>query len=137
MDAVADLISGHIRHEKFGDRFERAHQLDFVTDDVEHAAALQAFALLLALEADLHPDRERRACDVADEVDMDRRIADWIDLNVAGQNANHVAVDLEVVEAGKEAPPTDLALQHVVFERDGQRVRAAAVDDGWRAAFAP
>ena len=108
-----------------------------MADDIEHAAALQALAFLLTLETDLDRNRERRARDVADEVDVDRRIGDRIELNVTGQNPSDVAIDLEVVEAGEEATLSELAFQHVVVERNGERLAATTVDDGGRAAFAP
>ena len=108
-----------------------------MANDIEHAAALQALGFLLTLETDLDRNRERRARDVADEVDVDRRIGDRIELNVTGQNPSDVAIDLEVVEAGEEATLSELAFQHVVVERNGERLAAAAVDDGGRAAFAP
>ena len=136
MDAVADLASGDVSHEEFGDRLKRAHELDLVADDIEHAAAFQAFAFLMALEADLHRDRESRTRDVADEVDVKRRIGDRIDLNVTGQHSDHVAVDPEVVKAGEEAPAAKLPFHHVVVERYGEGLAAAAVNDGRRAAFA-
>ncbi len=74
----ADILAGEIDGDEFRDRVGRAVQLDFVTHDVQHAAALDTGRLLFIDEVDRNIDVHFRVLADAQEIDMHREVPDGI-----------------------------------------------------------
>ena len=69
----------------------------------KHAAALQAGRQRLVDEAHRHVDADARAGADALEVDVDRHVLDRIELHLARDDADLLAVDVEI-EHGRQEP---------------------------------
>ncbi len=111
MDAVADVQPGQVDEDAFRNRIRPAPHLDRVTDDVEHAAALDAGAFLVVFEHHLDVDVEPGGFAEAHEIDMDGAVGDRVHLQVAGQHPVFFAADLDLEHAGEEAGAPDLVQQ--------------------------
>src|SRR3546814_16733073 len=100
--AVADLQAGKIDLEVLRNGVSPAGQLDLVAHDVEHAAALDAGALILVDEVHRHLDVDAGGGGDAQKIDVDRLVAHRIELHVARKHALGLAVHLHVDKGGKE-----------------------------------
>src|SRR3546814_6686184 len=100
--AVADLQAGQIDLDVLRNGVSPAGQLDLVAHDVEHAAALDAGALILVDEVHRHLDVDAGGGGDAQKIDVDRLVAHRIELHVARQHALGLAVHLPVEKGGKE-----------------------------------
>ena len=87
-------------------------------------------------DVDRNIDADRRALAEPHEVDMQRQIADRVELEIARDDAVLHAVDLDVVNGGEKMPGIDALAQIGVIERDRQRRLAVAIDDSGYAAGA-
>jgi hypothetical protein len=113
-----------------GDRLRRAIHLDAVADDVEDAATADAGGVGLVDELDRHLDLDHRAFDDPQEVDMERALAHRVELEVARQRPDLLAVDADLGDRGQEPAAMDLEIDLAVGEVDGDRGFFAAIDDG-------
>ncbi len=131
MDRVADLGALEVDRDEVRDRIGGNRELDLVTHDVEHATALDAGRLLFVDEVDRHIDGHERVLADAQEVDMDRKIADRIELIVLRQNLDLLAGDVDRGDRGHEPAAVDLVVQLLVREGDRQGRLLVAIDDCW------
>src|SRR5690606_19512111 len=106
-----------------------AEELDLVAHDVQHAALLQAGALILLEEQHRDEDADSRTLADALEIDMDRPVGDRIELHVAGQNPLRLAVEFDVQQAGEEVALLQFLQQVTAFHRDQFRGLLFTVDD--------
>src|SRR5690606_21400358 len=136
VDGVAELGAGEIDLDGGGDRIGRNLRLDLVAHDVEQAAALDAGRLLLVEEVNRNLHRHQRVGADAQEVDMDREVADRIELVFLGQNLDLLAADVDRGDGGHEAAAVNLVVDVLVAQRDGERGLLVAVDDGGHLAVA-
>ena len=103
---------------------------DPVAHDVEHAAAADAGRGALVDELHRHLDREPRAGDDAQEIDVQRPVADRVELIVARDRADLLAGDVDRGDGGEEAAAVDLEIHVAVGKIDRHRGLLAAIDDG-------
>src|SRR5258708_21513819 len=136
MDAIADLHGGEIDGQRVGDGIDRAGDVDGMADDVEDAAAAQAGRAVLVDEADRYADSHLGAGTDAHEIDVQRRIADRVVLDLASQGAMHRPADRDVDDRREEPGTIDRARQRARFEGDLHRRVTAAIDDAGNAATA-
>ena len=80
--------------------------------------------------------RTLRAWRKPQKIDMSRPVGDDVELIVARQNPLLPPVDFEFEDRGQEVAGVDELVDVLVVDRDGLGFRAAAIDDGWNAAFA-
>ena len=130
MQRVVDVEAGEIGDDMIGDGVGRAFQFDAVADDVEHAAPANARRSRLVDEMHRHLDRDRRSGDEPQEIDVQRPVGDRIDLEVARQRADGLAVDGDFRHRGHEAAGMDLEVELAEGEGDRNRGFFAAIDDG-------
>ncbi|MEI9990927.1 MAG: hypothetical protein WDM86_12885 [Rhizomicrobium sp.] len=125
---VMDVQAGEVDDDLFGDALGRAHQLDLVAHDVQHAALLEAGGV--ALVAELHRNGEPHLGAFAEphEIDMHRAVGHRIDLHLTRDHARLGAGDVEHDERGREAAGLEGALQRAVVDRDVLGRRVAAID---------
>ncbi len=88
-------------------------------DDVERAAALDARRRFLIDEVDRHLHADLRACDEALEIHMHRRVLDHVELVVARNGADLLALDIDLENGGEEMTRIDQRVRFLVVERDG------------------
>src|SRR6185312_3259505 len=81
-------------------------------------------------------DPDHRALAETHEIDMQRIVADRIELEVARDHAVLLSVELEIVDRGQEPPGIDPLPQVVVVERNGDGGLGIAVDHTWYSASA-
>jgi hypothetical protein len=67
---------------------------------------------------------------------MHDEIAHWLELHVARNGADGLAVDFKVDEARKEAAGLDMGFDVAVFEGEELRLLLVAIDDTGNEAFA-
>ena len=94
-------------------------------DHLVAATALQAGGGAFVEETHGHVDAHAAVLAHAHEVDMDRRIADGIELHVAGQHALLLAGELDVEQCGLEGPLAQFL--HQLLGRDGNQRRRLLV----------
>ncbi|PAV70023.1 hypothetical protein WR25_03217 [Diploscapter pachys] len=99
VDRIADLAALQRNRDLAGDVGGVDDQLDLVAGDVEHAALLQAAALVLVREHDRHRDGDGGVLTDAQEVDMDRTVGDRVERHVLRQRALTADHDDRVHEA--------------------------------------
>jgi hypothetical protein len=136
MQAIADVETGQVEFELFGDRVCRTVHFDLVTHDVQHAAALEAGRIVFIDEVHRHHDGDLGTLAQAQEIDVDDEVANRIELHVARNGAHLGAVNVDVHQRGKEAAGLDLLHQLAVFERNQLGVFLVSVDYSRNAAFA-
>ncbi len=88
------------------------------------------------LDVDRDVDADGRALAEPHEVDMQRQVADGVELEVSRNDAVLHAVDLDVVDGGEKAPGIDALVQFLIIHRDRKRFFAVAIDDAGYAACA-
>ena len=137
MDRVADLQSGQIDFEMIGDCVGRAAYRDLVANDVEHAAALQPRGRRFVEEADRDFDGHVRILAEPQEIDMDGKLADGIDLNRAGNHPRLLALDVEHVDRALEMAGVNLLVDRAVIDRDRLRLLLVAIENAGDAPLAP
>ena len=103
VDRIADLAAGEVDHQLARDRIGRAGQLDVAADDVEHAAALEPGRLVLVHEPTGTSTWITRAGLGAQEVDMQRIVADRVELRLARQDLEPLAAEVELEHRAEEA----------------------------------
>ena len=129
VERIVDVEAGQVGDDPVRDGVRRAEQLHPVADDVEHAATADTGRVGLVDELDRHLDLDPRSGDDAQEVDMQRPVADRIELEVAGQRADRLAVDLDLGHGGEESAGVNLEEDVAVGKVDSHRRLLAAVDD--------
>ena len=136
MDALAHFEAGQIDDDIVRDEIRRAVKLDFVADDVENAALLDAGASFLVLEVHRHGDRDAGILAEPQEVDMGDEVAHRLELDVARNGPYRRAFDFEVDQRRQEAAGLDMRLELVIGERNQLGIFLVAIDDGRHATFA-
>jgi hypothetical protein len=135
VDRVADVLALEIDGDVLGDGLGRAHQLDGVAHDVEHAATLEAGALGIVDEVNRHIDAKLGAGADPQEVDMECGVAHRVEVIVAGDHLVLLPIDVEGQHVGKETAGVDAVHRVLVGDRDTDGGLFVAVDDGWDKAF--
>ena len=102
--------------------------------DVQRAAALDAGGCFLIGEVDRHRDLDDRALAEALEVDMNRKILERIELEIARDDAGLLAVDVEIEHGGQEAAGIDAAADFDGIDRDRGSRLVLAIDGARHAA---
>ena len=136
MHRVADLEPGQVDVEMIGDGVGGAAHLDLVAHHVEHAAALQPGGGGLVQEMHRHLDGDQGILAEPQEIDMDREIADRIELHGAGDHPRLGAVDVEGEDGALEMAGEELLRDRPIFDRDRLRVLLVAVKDAGNAPLA-
>ena len=130
VERVVDVEAGQVDQDLLRDRVGQALDRNPVADDVEHAAAADARRGALVDELDGHVDRQARAFDDAQEIDVQRPVADRVELIVARDGADLLAGDVDRRDGREEAAAVDLEIHVAVGEIDRYRGLLAAIDDG-------
>jgi len=65
----------------------------------------------------------------AQEIDMQREVAHWVELVVAGDHLERLALDLDFDDVAEETAGIDFQLGFLVRNRDGEGGLLVAVDD--------
>ncbi len=134
MPGVIDLERADIDLDAGRDSVGAAPHLDRMGHDRHRAAALDARRLFGVAHHDRNIDPDGRALAEPHEVDMQRQVADGVELEIARNDAMLHAVDFDVVDGGEEMAGIDALAQIGILERDRQRLLAVAVDDSGNAA---
>ena len=129
MLGMADVELGNIDVDRFRNGVGRAHHLDGVGDDIDRAAALDAGRGLGAEHVHRNFHADGGAFRHAQEVDVHRQVLDGVELEVARDDAVLLAVDVELVERGEEAPGIDALAQLIVLDQHHHRGLVLAVDN--------
>jgi hypothetical protein len=127
---VVDVEAGEVGDDRARDGVGRAAHIDRMAHDVEHAAALDARRGAFIDEMHRNVDRQARAFDDAQEIDMDRTVADRVELEVARDGADLLAIDVDRGKGGEEATAMDPEVNVLAGKRDRDRGLLAAVDHG-------
>ena len=127
---VGDVEAGQVGDDPVGNGIRRADHRDAVADDVEHAAATDAWRGAFIDELHRHLDRDRRAGDDAQEVDVDRSLVHRIELEIAGDGADLLAGDIDRGDGRQKAAAVNLEEQLAAGQIDRDRRLLAAIDDG-------
>jgi hypothetical protein len=134
MLGVVDLEFGDIDLDAGRDSVGAAAHFDGVSNDADRAATLDARRLLRIEHVDRDIDADRSALAQPHEVDMQRQVADGIELEIARDHAVVHAVDFHVVNGREKMACIDALAQIGVIQRDWQRRLAVAIDDSGYAA---
>src|SRR5205823_573976 len=110
------------------DVVDRAFQIDGVGDDVDGAAALDAGCGFGLHDMQRHADADGRAFAEPHEIDMQRKVLDRIEMEVARDHAVLLPFEIDVVDRGQEAARQDALPQFGVLDRDGHRGLVVAID---------
>src|SRR5690606_653161 len=129
VDGIADVRAGEVHGDGIGDRIGRAVELDLVTHDVQHAAALDAGRLVLVDEMHGNVDIDLGVLADTQEVDMNREILDGIELIVLRQDLDLLAADVDRGDRGQKPAAVDLVENVLVGQGDSQGRLFVAIDD--------
>jgi hypothetical protein len=119
-----------------GNGVGRAAHGNLMTDDIEHAAALQAGRRPFVEEAHRHIDGHLRILAEPQEIDMDGKVADGIELDGAGDHPRLLALDVEHVDRALKMAGVKLLVDHAVIDRDPLGPLLVAVKDTGNAPLA-
>ena len=136
MNGIAKFEPGKVDQDLFGNEIGWTIEIDLVADDVEHAALLDAGRLLLISEVDRHLDMDARAGPESQEIDMGDEVAHRFELDIAGDGAHHIAVDIEIDERRKEPAGVYMRLQVAIGKGDTLGLLLVAIEDTGNAAVA-
>src|SRR5665213_1082762 len=107
---------------------DRTFEVDGVGDDIDGAAALHAGRGFRVLDVQRHADADGRAFAEPHEVDMQRKIAHRIEMEVARNHAVLLALQIDVVNRGQEPAGQDALAQFGIVDRDGYGGLVVAID---------
>src|SRR5712671_2698024 len=111
MQRVADFQGADIGLDKLRNVVDRAFQVDGVGDDVDGAAALHAGRGFRVLDVQGNADADGGAFAEPHEIDMDRKIAHRIEMEVARDHAVLFAFQIDVVNRGEKPTGQDALAQ--------------------------
>src|SRR6185437_14719120 len=114
--------------DRFGNRLDRAHNLDRMGDDVDRAAALHARRLVGIEHFHRDVDADDGAFRDAEEVHVHRQILNRIELEVARNHPVLGTVHVDVKQRGEKAPGIDAPGEFGMVERDHLRGFVLAVN---------
>src|SRR5258705_1748354 len=100
MQRVADFQTADVGVDILRNVIDRTFQVDGVGDDVDGAAALHARRAFRVQDMKGKADADVAAFAERHEIDMKRKIAHWIKLEVAGNHPWLFALEIEVVNRG-------------------------------------
>src|SRR3984885_1852458 len=145
--AFRQLERGHMHRimeiharEVDGDRFRNIvggrHDFDRMQHQIDRTALFQSWRRLtighMHGDADAHARSRRKA----QEIDVNRTVGDDVELIVARQNPLLAPVEFELEDRGQKVAGKDELVDAFEVDRDRLGFDAAAIDDGWNAAFA-
>src|ERR1700687_2948200 len=104
MQRVVDFQTADVGVDILRNVVDRAFQIDGVGDDVDGAAALDARRTFRVHDVQGNADADGRAFAEPHEIDMNRKIAHRIELEVARNHAVLVALEIDVVNRGEKSP---------------------------------
>src|SRR5690606_24263936 len=133
---VAKLGTLQVDNDVVRDRIGWAQELDFVANDVQNAAALDAGGQLFVLEMNRNVDSHDRVLADAQEVDVQRHVLHAIKLVFLRQRADGLAIHFDVENGRGEAAAVDAVVDFLSGNRDGKRGLLVAVNNGWNFSFA-
>src|SRR5204862_3434828 len=107
----------------------RTFKLNLMSNNVQHAAALQARRIFLAAETDRNCQDDFRSLLQPHEIDMHGAIADGIELHCARDHTRLIAVELKQKWGGQKCAGSDMALKFVLRNGDWFGGTSAAVHD--------
>jgi hypothetical protein len=136
VDRRADVETFNRGFDEVRDRIGRNRELNRVLDDLDRAAALHARALLLADHVHRNHDLDGLALGNAQEVDVDWEVAYRIELVVARNDANGLAVDVDLEDRGQEVAGEDQLLGLIEVEGNRLGRLTGTVDNSWNLALA-
>src|SRR5262245_25351572 len=131
---IIDLEARDVDVDRFRDVLGRTHHLDRVGHGIDGAAAFDARRLVRVDDVDRNAHPDLRAFAQPQEVDLHRQVLHRVELEVARDDPLFGAIDVELVDRGKEAPGIDALLEIGVINRDVERGLAVAVDHARHAA---
>ncbi len=131
---MVDLEIGDIDLDAARDGIGAAAHRETVRDNAHRAAAFDAGRLVGIADMDRNVDADGGALAEPHEIDVQRQVADGIELEVARDHAVLHAVNLDVMDGRQKMTGIDAVAQIGVIERDRQRRLAVAVDDSGNAA---
>jgi hypothetical protein len=135
VDDVAHVAAREVHGHVVGDVARRHLQLDLLAHDDQRAAALEAGAVRVVLEAHLDEELHARLGRDAQKVHVGGQVLDDVALDGAADHALvGVALDLEVEERGQEVARLEALREGVELEVDGERRLGPSVDDARHAA---
>src|SRR6478736_871313 len=134
--AVADLETGQIHIEMLGDGVGRAADRNFVAHDVQDAAALDAGGGGFVQEAHRNLDGDQRMLAHAHEIDMDGKVANGVELHLAGNDARLGSIQVEYEDRALKVTGVELLRDGPVVHVDDLRRRLVAIEDSGNAPLA-
>src|SRR4249919_769516 len=102
MQRMADLEPADIGFDELRNVIDRALQIDGVGDDVDGTAALHAGCRFRVLDVQGNADADGRAFAEPHEIDVERKIAYRIEMEVARNHAVLLALQIDVVNRGEK-----------------------------------
>jgi hypothetical protein len=90
-----------------------------------------------SFKAHRHVDGDERIFAEPQEIDMDGKVANGIDLDRAGNHARLLAVDVEHVDRALEMAGVKLLVDRAVVDRDRLRLLLVAIESAGDAPLAP
>ena len=117
MDGITDFQARKLENKLRRDVVGGAQHFDFVANDVQNAAGLQAGAFFFAFEYDRHGSGNFPLGVETQEIDMHRRIRNRMELHVTGQHAMFRACDLDVDQLDKELRVVEFLDEHALLQR--------------------
>ena len=136
MQRVADLQTADIGVDILRNVIDRAFQVYGVGNDVDGAAALHARRTFRVHDMQGNADPDGGAFAEPHEIDMERKIAHRIELEVARNHAVLVALEIDVVNRGEKPPRQNALTQLGIVDRDSERGLVVAIDHSGHSAGA-
>src|SRR6266404_4327883 len=136
MQRVANLQTADIGVDKLRNVIDRAFQVDGVGDDVDGAAALHARRAFRVHDMQGNADADGGAFAEPHEIDMERKIAHRIELEVARNHAVLTALEIDVVNRGEKPPRQNALTQLGIVDRNGEGGLVIAIDHSGHSAGA-
>ena len=125
---MADLKTADIGIDILRNIIDRAFQIEGMGDDVDRAAALDAGRRIRPLDVQGNADADSGAFAESHEVDMNRKIAHGIEMEVARNHAVLLALKIDVVDRGEEPAGQDALAQFDIVDRDRRGGLVVAID---------
>src|SRR6201746_281008 len=128
MQRVADFQGADIGLDILRNVIDRAFEVDAVSDDVDGAAALHPRSRIRVGEVRGNADAGGGAFAEPHEIDMERKIAYGIEMEVARNHAVLLALEIDVVNRGEKPAGQDALAQFGIVDRNGHGGLVVAID---------
>ena len=116
MQRPVDVEAGEVTDDRLRNRIGRHQHLDGMAHDVQGAAALDAGRLVEVDEVNRDLEAELRAGTEPQEIDMDRRVLDAVELVIARDHPLLAASDVDLEDRGQEVARVDVLVGLAVVE---------------------